>query len=75
MLSSTALTQDHIDALQEYLSSLDKGARERGQRYFEKSQVTDVEAAQVGIGFRAEVMGTKRYRVKLRFTDGDWSNT
>src|SRR5260370_31333874 len=71
VLSSTVLTQEQIDALQEYLDSLDKGARERGLRYFEKAQVTEVEPYQRGIGFRAEVIGTKLYRVKLRFAEGD----
>ena len=72
MLSFSELTQEQIDALQEYLDSLDKGARERGLRYFEKAQVTEVEPYKRGIGFRAEVMGTKLYRVKLRFAEGDW---
>jgi SNF2-related domain/Helicase conserved C-terminal domain len=72
VLSLTALTQEQIDALQEYLDSLDKGARQRGLRYFEKAQVTEVEPVKRGIGFRAEVMGSKLYRVKFRFAEGDW---
>src|SRR5579862_7905131 len=72
MLSLTELTQDQIDALQEYLDSLDKGAQERGRRYLEKARVTEVEPYKRGIGFRADVMGTKLYRVKLRFAAGDW---
>ncbi len=73
MLSPTALTQEQIDALQEYLDSLDKGARERGLRYFKRAQVKNVEPYKRGVGFRAEVLGTKPYRVKLRFTAGDWT--
>ena len=72
MLSLTELTQEQIDALQEYLDSLDYGPRERGLRYFEKARVRGVEPYKRGIGFRAEVLGTKPYRVKLRFAAGDW---
>ena len=67
MLSLTELTQEQIDALQEYVDSLDRVVRQRGQRYFEKDQVTVVEPSKRGIGFRAEVMGGKLYHVKFRF--------
>jgi len=72
VLSLTALTQEQIDALQEYLDSLDNGARQRGLRYFEKAQVKEVEPFKRGTGFRAEVMGSKMYHVKFRFTEDDW---
>ena len=72
MLSPTALTHEQIDALEEYPNSLDKGARERGLRYFETGQVKKVEPYKRGVGFRADVAGTDLYRVKLRFSAGEW---
>ncbi len=72
MLSSTVLTQEQIDALREYLDSLDRGARERGLRYFAKAKVAEIESYKRGVGFRANVVGTKLYRVKLRFSEGAW---
>ncbi|MGB8166500.1 MAG: DEAD/DEAH box helicase [Chthoniobacteraceae bacterium] len=66
------LTQEQLAALQRYLDSLDKGARHRGLAYFEKGRVLGVEDYKRGVGFRAEVMGTGRYAVKLRFAEGDW---
>ncbi|HSI15482.1 MAG TPA: SWIM zinc finger family protein, partial [Chthoniobacter sp.] len=71
----TGITQKQIDALQEYLDSLDKGARERGRQYFEQGRVTKVEQYQRGTGFRAEVFGTVPYHIKLRFAGGDWDGT
>jgi hypothetical protein len=70
--SPSALTQEQIDALQQYLDSLDKGVRERGLRYFKRAQVTNVEQYKRGVGFRADVVGTSLYRVKLRFSAGAW---
>jgi len=72
VLSLTELTQQQIAALQEYVDSLDRGAQERGLRYFQKSRVTEVEPYKRGIAFRAEVLGTKPYRAKLRFSEGAW---
>ncbi len=72
MSSPTAFTQEQIDALQGYLDSLEKGTRERGLKYFEKGKVTNFQRYQRGIGFRADVLGTRFYRAKLRFTRGDW---
>ena len=72
MLSLTELTQTQIAALQEYLDSLDPGTRARGLKYFEKSKVTDVKPYKRGTGFRADVIGTRDYLVKLRFTSGAW---
>ncbi len=54
------------------MDSLDSKTRERGLRYFEKAQVTQVEPYKRGIGFRAQVMGTQLHRVKFRFEEGDW---
>ena len=68
----TDLTQDQLDALQSYVDSLEKGARERGLRYFEQGRVIAVEPYKRGVGFRADVTGTSIYRVKLRFAQGDW---
>ena len=72
MLSITALTQDQIDALEEYPDSLDERTRRRGLRHFEKAQVQEVEPFKRGIGFRAEVMDGKLYHVKFRFADDEW---
>ena len=72
MLSITALSLEQIDALQNYLDCLDERTRKRGLSYFEKALVKEVEPFKRGIGFRAEVMGTRLYRVKFRFTDDDW---
>ena len=68
----TALTEEQHETLEEYLSLLDKGARTRGLQYFEQGKVTGIEPYKRGTGFRADVMGTIPYRVKLRFVDGDW---
>ena len=65
-------TQAHLDTLQEYLDSLEKGARQRGLGYFEKARVQGLERYKRGIGFRAEVTGTNLYRVKLRFVEDAW---
>ena len=72
VLSLTELTQQQIAALQEYVDSLGKGARERGLRYFEKAKVTEIEPYKRGTGFRAKVMGTNLYQAKLRLTEGEW---
>ncbi len=71
-LSVAELTQAQLDALQPYLDSLDKGARQRGLVYFEKGQVKGVAPYKRGVGFRAMVLGTHLYEVKLRFTEGEW---
>ena len=71
----TGFTQDQLDALQQYLDSLDPGARQRGLRYFEKDRVKGLDCYKRGVGVRAEVTGTrwKLYRVKLRCGAGEWS--
>jgi len=68
----TSLTPEQLDALQQYLDSLDKGARHRGLRYFEEARVNWLEGYRRGVGFRAEVEGTILYWVRLRFAEGDW---
>jgi len=73
VLSPTAFTQPQIDALQEYLDSLDKATRDRGLQYFKKARVKKVEPYQRGVGFRADVVGAQLYRAKLRFSNGAWA--
>ena len=65
-------TEAQLAALEEYIDLLDKGARKRGLEYFERERVKDLEPYKRGVGIRAEVTGTLPYRVKLRFTDGEW---
>ncbi|MEA3208199.1 MAG: hypothetical protein QOE70_1256 [Chthoniobacter sp.] len=66
------LKDEHLDALRHYLASLDPEARRRAERYLEDSRVTGFEPYKRGIGFRAEVAGKLFYRVKIRFSDGQW---
>jgi superfamily II DNA or RNA helicase len=68
----TELTQEQIDAFQNFLHSLDERTRARGQKYFEKGKVTNIEPYKRGVAFRAEVVGTKKYRVKLRYANDGW---
>ncbi|MCE9611555.1 MAG: DEAD/DEAH box helicase [Chthoniobacter sp.] len=68
----TDLTAAQRDALRQYLDSLDERTRQRGLRYFEKDRVKNLENYKRGVGVRAEVTGTKLYRVKLRLAEGEW---
>jgi hypothetical protein len=72
VLSVTALTQEQIDILQDYVDCLDDGTRQRGVQYFVKGQVKEVEPFKRGIGFRAQVKGSNLYNVKFRFVEDDW---
>jgi hypothetical protein len=71
----TGITQEQIEALQEYLDSLDKITRERGRNYFEKGRVIEIEPYKRGVAFRADVRGTNLYRVKLRYAGASWEGT
>jgi SNF2 domain-containing protein/helicase-like protein len=66
------LTENQLEAAQDYLDSLDNNTRRRGDKYFLEKRVGDLDPYKRGIGFRANVAGGQDYRVKLRFEDSKW---
>ncbi|MEQ1854133.1 MAG: SWIM zinc finger family protein, partial [Chthoniobacteraceae bacterium] len=68
----THLSEEQRDALQRYLDSIDEQTGLRGLRYFKDAKVNHLENDGAGLELRAEVMGTKRYRVKLHFVEDEW---
>ncbi|MEO6786825.1 MAG: SWIM zinc finger family protein, partial [Chthoniobacteraceae bacterium] len=65
-------SEEQRDAIQQYLDSIDEKTRERGLRYFAEARVNHLENDKRGVEVSADVAGTKRYRVKLHFVEGEW---